>query len=209
MTEMKKMNGDIGRIRETIQHLFAHLLEKPVDQDVKSGCISYINWMSELSGPQNQEIGHMIDCIARLQETVCYLVRAIICSVVVEPEAQLLYIYSHINWTNCGVMTDDYLLEPEPKQETISQAEVIDRMKDDVSRLQDTLYQMLGAEFDQSTEIECIYEYFNWMKYGKVYKKNWLFGEDGEECLFGEDGEWPCIGKPSDEEDHDDAFGFL
>lgn len=58
-----------------------------------------------------------------------------------------------------------------------SQAEEMTRMKGDIERLQETVYQLLGVIPLESSKI---YGYFNFMKYGKFHDKGELYGNDGE-----------------------------
>ena len=95
-----------------------------------------------------------------------------------------------------------------------SQAEEMTRMKDDIDRLQETIYQLLAVI--PGLESSQIYQYFNFMKYGKFYDKGWLYGNEGdvkagcqeedEEDSEDEYADMPELISPSDEEDDEEDY---
>ena len=60
------------------------------------------------------------------------------------------------------------------------QQSVIMKQSQQIERLQETIYQILGKVYDQETESgrSYIFAFFNWMKYGKMYDKGWLDEDD-------------------------------
>jgi hypothetical protein len=52
--------------------------------------------------------------------------------------------------------------------------EPLDKVKGDVDRIQDTIYQLLGVIFDQETESAEIFRNHNYMMHGIHYEKGWL-----------------------------------
>jgi len=55
---------------------------------------------------------------------------------------------------------------------------LVSKKDDDISRIHDTIYQLMGKVYDQNTESSHIYGDFNWMKYGKHFDKRWLLSPD-------------------------------
>jgi hypothetical protein len=195
ITEIQQMKGDIDRLRETAEHIFNHLVEENrtniFDKVSYHNIIDHLNFIKndtakkyveklvKYKNTQNQETAISLECmsqdIASLQETICHLLRETFYE-----ESQKEHFCLNYNWMYFGKMDKEGILKYVPQnQEATSQAEEIERMKDDIVRLQDTVYQLLGGAFCQGTESESIFAHFNWMKYGKRYNKGWL-NDNGE-----------------------------
>jgi hypothetical protein len=62
------------------------------------------------------------------------------------------------------------------KNQVASMALLMDEMKaanEKIDRLQETLYQVIGAKFDHKTESNKIYNYVNYMYHGVMYDRGW------------------------------------
>ena len=58
-----------------------------------------------------------------------------------------------------------------------NQDEQIAKQSVDIDRLQDTVYQILGTVFDQETDFDQIFGYYNYLLYGRFYTEGWLYRE--------------------------------
>lgn len=176
MTEdIPYMKGDIHRLIETAEDMFQFLLGQNVFDEETGLTISKL--LEETQEPNSsEEFTRMKADIGRLQDIFYHLlVNAF------DPETEMEYVYINYNWMMFGEMNNDRMLqhEPQDRETEISQEDEILRMKDHIVCLQDTVYQLLGVVFDQTTQSEYIYASFNWMKYGKEYSKYWL-NDNGE-----------------------------
>jgi len=165
--DISYMKGDIHRLLETAEDMFQYLLGQDVFDEETGITISKL--LEEPQEPNiSEESSRMKGDIRRLRDILYHLLVNVF-----DPETDMEYVYINYNWMMFGEMNKDRMLQQ--NQETaISQEEEILRMKDHIVWLQDTVYQLLGVVFDQTTQSEYIYASFNWMKYGKEYSKGWL-----------------------------------
>ena len=191
-----EMKGDIKRLQDTVYQV----LIRTFDQETESEyiCQNY-NWMifgkienqclmepdqetNIASSSEDEEITCMKDDIKRLQDTIYH----VLASVFRETESK--HFYSNYNWMIFGKIENQYMLDL--AEETIissdsSESDEIVCMKDDINRLQDTVYQLLGVIF-QGSDSDYIFENYNWMKCGKRYNKGWL-KDNGEPMNYDSD----------------------
>jgi uncharacterized protein YdcH (DUF465 family) len=171
MTEdISYMKGDIHRLLETAEDMFQFLSGENVFD--KETVLTISTLLEETPEPNHsEELSRMKGDIRRLRDVLYHLLVNVF-----DPETDMEYVHLNYNWMMFGEMNKDRMLQHETQdQETaISQEEEISHMKDHIVWLQDTVYQLLGVVFDQTTQIEYIYASYNWMKYGKEYSKNWL-----------------------------------
>jgi hypothetical protein len=67
--------------------------------------------------------------------------------------------------------------EDKEKDERLKQDEQIAKQSVDIDRLQDTVYQILGTVFDQETDFDQIFGYYNYLLYGRFHTEGWLYRE--------------------------------
>ena len=219
MTEIETMNADIGRLRETIEHIFHRILAEKKGTNlfdtgsyytiidhlhfVKYGVAREYRHPFEFRNTEKEEteisleMAYMSGDIWRLREVVYQLLLEAFYN-----EKEIFN--ENYNWLYFGGMInddhDDYrIFENEPEPE-------IERMKEDINRMQEVAYQLLGGVFCQEIESESIYGHYNWMKYGKRYNKYWL-NKNGEPYSEDEEDQEEVQkeeGQEEEEEDDDD-----
>lgn len=75
--------------------------------------------------------------------------------------------------------------------------EKVTKQEQQITQMQDTIYQLLGVIFNKKTDMGKIHGHYNYMKFGNYYKKRWLLNEDD---IGDENGEY------DDEYDDDDTI---
>jgi hypothetical protein len=165
MTEdIPYMKGDIHRLLETAEDMFQYLSGENVFDEETGIIISTLLEEPSIS----EEFSRMKDDIRRLRNIFDHLLVNVF-----DPETEMEYVCLNYNWMMFGETNKDRRLQ-QNQEPAICQEDEISRMKDHIVWLQDTVYQLLGVVFDQTTQSEYIYASYNWMKYGKEYSKGWL-----------------------------------
>lgn len=195
MAELETMNADIGRLRETAEHIFHRILEQKkgtnlFDTGLYYAIIDCLHFIKHRVGREyphpfeytnmekeetelSREMAYISGDIWRLQRVLYVLLLEAFYK---EKELQP-YFYGNYNFLYFGEYVIDRKLDTE--RGWVHQEPEIERMMVDIYRMQETVYQLLGGVFCQGTESETIFAHYNWMKYGKRYNKGWL-NDNGE-----------------------------
>jgi hypothetical protein len=218
MTEIEVLRSDIDRLRETVEGIFNHMSyvyddNEQVDAVSTCGIVqSLLNSVKDKSETK-YDIDHSSGELAtptnpNLSKQVLYMRRDIGClqdavyHILVEAfhDYDDGYFNSNYNWMYFAQDVTDRLLDPEQSNEKdgATEPEEIARMKNDIDRLQTTVYQVLGVVYEEH-ESDAIYGHFNWMKFGKVYTKDWL--NDAGEPHSESDNDMGACSDDADEED--------
>jgi hypothetical protein len=64
------------------------------------------------------------------------------------------------------------------EERVLKQDSIIQKQTEQIDRLQETVYQLLGSTFCQATEIDKIYSNYNYMKWGSFCNYRWLYSEE-------------------------------